>query len=391
MSAPSSWGAPVPDAHPPGPPVPTGPSAGHGEPASAHVPRSYPQLLRGPQHRWWRPLVGLAVMAGLLLALLVVAVVAMTVVLVAGGDLDVLTSGGDVSAEVLASPGMFLLNNLFLASFVPAAMLAVWVGHRWRPRWVASVVPGIRWRWMLAVTGLCLGVQVVGTLVLWTVDGFPSGTADDQAVALLLCVLLTTPLQCAGEEYLCRGWLTQMIGSWFSRALLAVLVPAVVTAAVFAGMHSLGAEQNTALFLDRLAFGLLASYLTWRTGGLEAAIAAHTANNVVVMIPAILTGTLDDSLAVAEAPWGMVGLDVVVMAVVAVVVTLLAARLRVQRVHDPATQPAGARAVAPPPAPPGWGPHWPVAGPPQAVPGAPSAPAAPPAPAAWTTPPTPPG
>ena len=40
---------------------------------------------------------------------------------------------------------------------------------------------------------------------------FPSGTADEQAVALLLCVLLTTPLQCAGEEYLCRGWLTQMI------------------------------------------------------------------------------------------------------------------------------------------------------------------------------------
>ncbi|GAB4068965.1 hypothetical protein GCM10028777_29570 [Angustibacter speluncae] len=337
-------------------------------------PRPYPQLLRGPRHRWWRPFVGLAVMVGLLLVLFVLSSIAVLVVLVTG-DVDLLSMTGEISPELLASPALFTVNNLFLASLVPAAMLAVWAGHGWRPRWVASVVPGIRWRWMLGVTAVCLLVQVAGTLLLWTVDGFPTGTADDQAVALLLCVLLTTPLQCAGEEYLCRGWLTQAIGSFFSRALLAVLVPAVVTAAVFAGMHSLGAEQNLALFLDRFAFGLLASYLVWRTGGLEAAIAAHTANNLVVMVPAILTGTLDDSLAVSDAPWGMVALDVVVMVVVGVLVTVLARFVRAQRVHDPARQPGAPPPPLPPPqAPPGWGPHWPTAGPPAGPPAAPSTP-----------------
>lgn len=357
MTAPAPWGPP-----PSGHLAPVAPVPHPDEPASARVPRSYPQLLRGPQHRPWRPLVGLAVMVGLVLVLFVVSTIVVLVVLVAS-DVDLLSTTGEISPELLASPALFTVNNLFLASFVPASMLAVWVGHRWRPRWVASVVPGIRWRWMLGVTAVCLLVQAVGTLLLWVVDGFPSGTADDQAVALLLCVLLTTPLQCAGEEYLCRGWLTQAIGSFFSRALLAVLVPAVVTAAVFAGMHSLGAEQNLALFLDRFAFGLLASYLVWRTGGLEAAIAAHTANNLVVMVPAILTGTLDDSLAVSDAPWGMVGLDVGVMVVVGVVVTVLARVVRVQRLHDPARQPGGAP-TQPPQAPPGWGPHWPTAAPP---------------------------
>lgn len=327
------------------------------EPASAHVPRPYPQLLRGPQHRWWRPLVGLAVMIGLVVVLFVISTIAVWVVLMTG-EVDLLSTTGEIPPELLASPALFTLNNLFLASFVPAAMVAVWVGHRWRPRWVASVVPGIRWRWMLGVTAACLIVQVLATLVIWGFDGFPGGTADEQAVALLLCVLLTTPLQCAGEEYFFRGWLTQMIGSFFSRALFAVLVSAVVTAVVFAGMHSLGAEQNLALFLDRFAFGLLASYLTWRTGGLEASIAAHTANNVVVMVPAILTGTFDDSLAVSDAPWGMVGIDVAVMVVVGVLVTALARAVRVQHLHDPATQPTGARAtLPPPPAPPGWGPN----------------------------------
>lgn len=329
-------------------------------------PRPYPQLLRGPRHRWWRPFVGLAVVTGCFVVLLVVTVV-VGVVMALTGALDGVFDGGEVSPEALVTPELFVLNNLVLASFIPTAMLAVWAGHGWRPRWVASVVPGIRWRWMLGVTAACLLVQAVGTAALWSFTGPPSGAADDHAVALLLCVLLTTPLQCAGEEYLCRGWLTQAIGSFFSRALLAVLVPAVVTAAVFAGMHSLGAEQNLALFLDRFAFGLLASYLVWRTGGLEAAIAAHTANNLVVMVPAILTGTLDDSLAVSDAPWGMVALDVVVMVVVGVLVTVLARFVRAQRVHDPARQPgAPPPPLPPPPAPPGWGPHWPTAGPPAA-------------------------
>ena len=112
-------------------------------------------------------------------------------------------------------------------------------------------------------------------------------------------------------------------------------------------MHGVGDDQGLLLFLDRFAFGLLASYLTWRTGGLEAAIAAHTANNVVVFVPAVLTGSLGASMLSSEAPWELVVLDVVVMLVVAAVVAWLARRGRVQRVHDPARQPGQPVLVGP--------------------------------------------
>ena len=46
---------------------------------------------------------------------------------------------------------------------------------------------------------------------------------------------------------------------------------------VFALLHG---TQNLPLFADRLVFGLLAGLLVWRTGGLEAGIAAHVINNV---------------------------------------------------------------------------------------------------------------
>jgi membrane protease YdiL (CAAX protease family) len=49
---------------------------------------------------------------------------------------------------------------------------------------------------------------------------------------------------------------------------------------VLGGLRAAARTQNLPLFVDRLAFGLLAAILVWRTGGLEAGIAAHVVNNV---------------------------------------------------------------------------------------------------------------
>lgn len=328
------WAPPSTPRRPPGAfavPVPQGPP-------DALEPRSYPQLLRGPCHRAWRPLVSIAVMLGAVVVLvLVLSVVSVVWMLAAGVDVSVLED-----PATLASPGMLLANNLLLASLIPAAVLAIWVGHGWRPRWVASVAGRIRWRWLLVAGAVALAVQVVASAVLFAVGGMPEGEGQ-QVLLLLGIVLLTTPLQAAGEEYLFRGWLAQTIGSWFRGALVAAVVPALIGGLLFAAAHG---GQNLWLFLDRLAFGLVASYLTWRTGGLEAAIGAHAVNNVVVFVPVVLTGTLADSLLVSDAPWEMVVLDVVVMLVVAALVVLLARRLRIARQHDPALQPLGPRPQA---------------------------------------------
>ena len=96
-----------------------------------------------------------------------------------------------------------------------------------------------------------------------------------------MVILLTSPLQAAAEEIFFRGYLMQALGSLVAKPWFGV----VASALVFALLHG---TQNLPLFVDRLAFGLLAGLLVWRTGGLEAGIAAHVVNNVcrVRLVPA---------------------------------------------------------------------------------------------------------
>jgi membrane protease YdiL (CAAX protease family) len=90
----------------------------------------------------------------------------------------------------------------------------------------------------------------------------------------VLVILLLTPLQAAGEEYAFRGYLTQAFGGLFRSRVAAVVLPAVL----FALAHG---AQDPPVFVDRLAFGLVAGVLVIATGGLEAGIAMHVLNNFV--------------------------------------------------------------------------------------------------------------
>jgi uncharacterized protein len=279
------------------------------------VARPYTQLLRGPAHRWWRPLLSLAVV---LLGLGVLFLASVVVLGLAG-----LFSPGALEAS-FDEWWLLLVTNLGLAALVPVSMLAVWAGHLWHPRWLSSVVGRVRWRWMAASAGVSLIIVLAGTAVLYTIDGVPAGRGTDVPV-LLLVVALTTPLQAAGEEYLFRGWLSQAIGSLISRAGLGAVLAALFSATAFAVAHG---AQDPWLFADRFAFGLLASYLVWRTGGLEAAIAVHAVNNLVVFVPTILTGGLDDAVTVTEAPPEAVLVDVAVMVLIAAVLSRLSPQRR---------------------------------------------------------------
>ena len=294
-------------------------------PAEAWVPRPYPQLLRGPAHRWWRPLAGL----GLVLVGVGAVFVWTSAVLAGAAAVGLL----DVTAveQSFDEWWLLLLTNLGLAALVPISMAAVWLGHGWQPRWLSSVAGRVRWRWMGVVVATSTTVLVVATLVLWALTGSPSGSGSDVAV-LLVVVALTTPLQAAGEEYLFRGWMSQAVGSLLRNAAAGAVLAAVLTSVLFALAHG---GQNVWLFLDRLAFGLLASWLVWRTGGLEAAIAVHAVNNVVVFVPTIVTGGLDEALLVSQAPPSLVAADIVAMLVLAAVVDLLARRRRLRRLFVP--------------------------------------------------------
>ena len=257
---------------------------------------AYPQVLRTPGFAWWRSVLG--VLVAVSLYFVVVSVVSQVVVLISYGITRPSTPYKDYYAQAQAFelPAGMVGANLGIACLIPISFVVVMIVHQVRPQWLGSVRPRLRWRWL----GISLGIAAVSLAAVFAVSTLFGPAVpikpQPQFWIFMIVIVLTSPLQAAGEEYLFRGYLLQALGSivrapWFG---------VVASAVIFALFHG---TQNVPLFIDRLAFGLLAAMLVWKTGGLEAAIGAHVINNVYAFGLAGLTGTVAQARAVQQIGW----------------------------------------------------------------------------------------
>jgi len=272
-------------------------------PVRAEEGLSYERLHRLGPTAWWRPLVGVLLLVVLVLVLQTVVTAFLAVFLLLRG------TGVEEALDRLSgdpvTPAFLALVNLGWALAIPAVWLVGFVVHRLRPGWVSSVGLRLRWRWFAA----CFGVAFVALLATLVVSALlpsqGSGTEVSTEVNELtrttrdfaLVVLLLTPLQAAGEEYAFRGYLTQAFGGLVRWRWVAVVVPALL----FALAHGLG--QDLPIFVDRLAFGLVAGTLVILTGGLEAGIAMHVLNNWLAFGIALLFGDMTSALNPSGGTW----------------------------------------------------------------------------------------
>lgn len=189
--------------------------------------------------------------------------------------------------------GGLVATHAALASMILVGMAMVGLWHRRPIGFLASVRPGLRWRFLLVclVPGLVVANAMFWGPVLFGPQAHLQVPHDWWI--WLLPVLLLTPLQAAGEEVLFRGYLSQALGSLATVRWPAVVFPALV----FALLHG---TQNLWLFLDRFGFGLVAGVLVLLTGGLEASIAAHVANNLCAFGYAIFFGSVAQAHALQE-------------------------------------------------------------------------------------------
>lgn len=207
------------------------------------------------------------------------------------------------SAAAYELPEGLVAGHIALAMLIPISLLVYRYAHAVAPRWLASVQPGVRWRYLVA----CLLVAlVVLNVVMWLSllgKPWPFGAAQDQWLWFAVAVLVLSPLQAAAEEVFFRGYLFQAIGSVSVNRWLPILLSAVL----FALFHG---TQNLALFADRFAFGLLAGFLVVLTGGIEAGIAAHVVNNLSAFGYAIFAGGIAQVKAVQQLSWADAAWDI---------------------------------------------------------------------------------
>jgi len=263
---------------------------------------SYLRIARPDSGAGWRLAVGLlAGTVGFFVVTLAALLAVLMVMRLGGGDLTVDTHH--------VTPELLLATNLGLALCIPLAGLLSWSIYGLRPRWLGSVVPGLRPRWLAtcaAIAGTVWGVLFLLLLLALTVSD--TARFDGQVVGFLVVVVLTTPFQAAGEEYLFRGFLLQSLGA----TRLAAPLCWVVSGALFATAHGQFAPP---LFADRWLIGIVFGWLATSTGGLEASIALHAIKNVSVLIPAAILGELSGAIDPTGVTWLPFALDAGMLAV----------------------------------------------------------------------------
>jgi membrane protease YdiL (CAAX protease family) len=261
------------------------------------------QAREHPAYQWWRlPLAGVLSVPLFFVASILVLLLAW---LAAPEPIGDFVDSGDVMLNVRSHPAVLLMGLGSIAVILPVLFIAVLitgprpVGH------LSSVYGRLRWSWLIhtliAALVLMFGSILFIALVL---DPTPIEPPSQRVLVGVLIVLAATPFQAAAEEYLFRGYLMQLVGSWTRQAW----VPVAVNVPLFAAAHGYS-QWGT---VDVAIFGLTASILVIRTGGLEAAIAFHIANNVTLGV--LEAFGLVDTSDTGVGPW-----DVVPSAIIAVI------------------------------------------------------------------------
>lgn len=322
-------------------------------PDVTEAPVPYHRLYRTlPRYAWWRPLVaGVLFVVFAVVALIVVSIVWFVLAFATGQITFESVLAPDFEARLTATAtdvgnplSLFLLlaSLAVLLPLVPLALLCAGL----RPVGVTSSVTfRLRWGWMLRCVTPALVITLVATVlpfIIALLSGEPIAPVpvDGGTFALLaVLVVLLTPFQAAAEEYIFRGLAMQVLGAWVRWAAVPIIVPT----AIFALGHT---QYEIWGVLSVAVMGIGFAFVTWRTGGLEAAIALHAINNIIafLVLSSGIAGTTDMG---SEGSGPLAPITQLVFTVAYVLwVDRLATKHRIER-----ARPRPSRPVPPPPAP----------------------------------------
>ena len=240
-----------------------------------------------PRARWFTPVLEGLLIAGIYFVLLLMvsfALLAFAVMLRV--PYDYLTDLQRIYANVFKTPLVFVALLITIIPVIPAIFIARLITNFKPLGLIHSIAGRMRWSYLSVFLGfgfLIFGLYNVGNLVL---DG--SLTTQNSVHPLnsgmfwlyIVLILLIVPFQCYAEELLFRGYLMQTVGRWLKNPAWAIIIPA----PIFMVLHGYGLWG----LLSVLTMALIAGFLCWYTGGLEAGIGLHIANNVSIFIFGLL-------------------------------------------------------------------------------------------------------
>lgn len=175
------------------------------------------------------------------------------------------------------SPISTAVGMLGLVALIPSSMLIQRVLYGVPAKSLHSVTGHFRFAILgrtLVVFGPFIVIAVAAnylapdTMITWS-------TID--LVSFFLIGMLLSPLAAAGEEYGVRGLMFRVLGSWTKHPLPGLVLGIIGSTVLFSLMHG---TTDPILFASYLLLFGSCAIVTWRTGGLEAAIVLHGVYNL---------------------------------------------------------------------------------------------------------------
>jgi hypothetical protein len=250
----------------------------------------------GPDDRkLWRVL--LAIVCGIaagfiaIFALAVIMLIAGAFVMFGQGhdpnDIERIAAGlaeGDVPMTLEMTLGVIgalaVINGILALVVVAVASLVV------RKPFKASVTAARRFRWRQLAAGLVLyALAMIPIIGVMYVSGEVEGempllglTSSAGEVALYVAAAIVGLILAAGAEELAfRGWLLRHTAAFVRSPWILLLINGVL----FSAIH-LDPDPNA--FVARAVMGMIFCYMALRLGGIEFAIGAHAANNIMIVL-----------------------------------------------------------------------------------------------------------
>ncbi|GAB3712837.1 lysostaphin resistance A-like protein [Mariniluteicoccus flavus] len=274
------------------------------------------QARRSP---WWKGVLSIVAIA-------VAYVVASIAFMIPAGIVgNLLGLQGTVNAATLAG------LNLAWGAMIVLAPLIMRLVHGVPRGAIGSIRGGFRWGRMAKALIWVVPLYLASTVVLALVGpSMGNGVITPALLAIFGVVLLTTPLQAAGEEFAFRGAVNVSAASWGRTQRSAMIIGAVVSSLVFGAAHG---ATDPWLAVYYTAFGFGCWIITRLTDGLEVSTAIHVFNNVISFASSVVMGvdpnTMFDRSAGKGGPFVL--LPIAAMAIACLITWLLTRRERATR------------------------------------------------------------
>ncbi len=278
-------------------------------------------------YRWWKPAVVGVITTTIYAFLLLLVFVWMAIAALADPTFENAMEEFLRDPETLdmTDPFTFAMTMISIMLMLPALLIATRVLGAKPVGLLSSVTGRIRWSWLVRCMGLAVAVFGAGYLTSLAIVAFRGESVEPtfdnpQLWTIIAITVLLVPFQAAAEEFVFRGYLMQTIGGWLRHPVFAIALPV--------PLFVLGHDYELFGMIDVAVFAIVAGWLSWRTGGLEAAIALHIVNNCAISVLGAI-GLVDvnaTELGVAD-----LTMSLVIMLVFAIVVTWSASRCRIKR------------------------------------------------------------